>query len=377
MHTFDQSAKIGKTKPSGPLRFLAMNTRPVFACLSCGVLDREKIKSATKHLLKASDIDSIVITSALRPPRFVWLAVITVHFSRCAIPLNSSYILSNSCLFSPCDFTGFNKDYEADEQEKLDFPEYFNEDGSLKTETEIKIIEADLEKQEKGLIENPLYKTLKDIDQKYDSAVMAKLETESARIAYDATVVNESLKEIDSISKDLFGRGIADLNSYKFTTQEELDKANRLIKDAGANYKILQSFQTDVNSLSTFYNNIENKNAQAEYAEGFKGVMNEVRLGASNGRLNTALISYDLGRPVNMNDVEDTKEIISTIVKESKFQKGLLNSKEFASFNAAGNSDEFLSTEQFNLLMSSAAGPEIMASLVGNSLSQMVTTGRC
>jgi hypothetical protein len=274
------------------------------------------------------------------------------------------------------DFTGFNKDYEADEQEKLDFPEYFNEDGSLKTETEIKIIEADLEKQEKGLIENPLYKTLKDIDQKYDSAVMAKLETESARIAYDATVVNESLKEIDSISKDLFGRGIADLNSYKFTTQEELDKANRLIKDAGANYKILQSFQTDVNSLSTFYNNIENKNAQAEYAEGFKGVMNEVRLGASNGRLNTALISYDLGRPVNMNDVEDTKEIISTIVKESKFQKGLLNSKEFASFNAAGNSDEFLSTEQFNLLMSSAAGPEIMASLVGNSLSQMVTTGR-
>ena len=115
------------------------------------------------------------------------------------------------------DFTGFNKDYEADEQEKLDFPEYFNEDGSLKTETEIKIIEADLEKQEKGLIENPLYKTLKDIDQKYDSAVMAKLETESARIAYDATVVNESLKEIDSISKDLFGRGIADLNSYKFT----------------------------------------------------------------------------------------------------------------------------------------------------------------
>jgi hypothetical protein len=270
----------------------------------------------------------------------------------------------------------FTPDYESTEQEKLDFPEYFNEDGTLKTETEIKIIEADLEKQEKGLIENPLYKTLKDIDQKYDSAVMAKLETESARIAYDATVVNESLKEIDSISKDLFGRGIADLNSYKFTTQEELDKANRLIKDAGANYKILQSFQTDVNSLSTFYNNIENKNAQAEYAEGFKGVMNEIRLGASNGRLNTALISYDLGRPVNMNDVEDTKEIISTIVKETKFQKGLLNSKEFAAFNAAGNSDEFLSTEQFNLLMSSAAGPEIMASLVGNSLSQMVTTGR-
>ncbi len=274
------------------------------------------------------------------------------------------------------DFSGFNQDYEASEQEKLDFPEYFNEDGSLKTETEIKIIEADLEKQEKSLIENPLYKTLKDVDQKYDSAVMAKLETESARIAYDATVVNENLKELDSISKDLFGRGIADLNSYKFTSQDEINKANRLIKDAGANYKILQSFQTDVNSLSTFYSNIENKNAQAEYAEGFEGVMNEIRLGASNGRLNTALISYDLGRPVNMNDVEDTKEIISTIVKETKFQKGLLNSKEFAAFNAAGNSDEFLSTEQFSLLMSSNAGPEIMASLVGNSLSQMITTGR-
>ena len=262
------------------------------------------------------------------------------------------------------------------EEEREKYPEYFNEDGSIKSKEEIKDIEATLESQEEKLIENPLYKTLAELDQKYDSAVMGKLELENARIAYESTVVNEDMKELDSISKNIFGRSIADLNTYNFTTQEEIDQANSLIKDAGANYKIIQSFQKDINSLATYYNNIENKNAQAEYAEGWEGVKNELKLGASNGRLNTALISYDLGRPVNMNDVEDTKEIISKIIKETKFQKGLLNSKEFAAFTAAGNADEFLSTEQFSLLMSSSAGPEIMASLVGNSLSQMITTGR-
>ena len=64
--------------------------RPELACLSCGVLDNEKIKSATKHLLKASDIDSIVITSALRPPRFVCDAVMKAHSNSVAMPLNSS-----------------------------------------------------------------------------------------------------------------------------------------------------------------------------------------------------------------------------------------------------------------------------------------------
>ena len=262
------------------------------------------------------------------------------------------------------------------EEEKEKYPEYFNEDGSIKSKEEIKDIEATLESQEEKLIENPLWKTLAELDRKYDSAIMGKLKLEESRIAYESTVVNEDNKELDSISKNIFGRSIADLNTYNFTTQEEIDQANSLIKDAGANYKTIQSFQKDINSLATYYNNIENKNAQAEYAEGWEGVKNELKLGWSNGKLNTALISYDLGRPVNMNDVEDTKEIISKIVKETKFQKGLLNSKEFAAFTAAGNADEFLSTEQFSLLMSSSAGPEIMASLVGNSLSQMVSTGR-
>jgi len=269
-----------------------------------------------------------------------------------------------------------DESYEASEEEITNFPEYFNEDGSLKSAKEIKTIESDLEKQEKTILDNPLYKTLKEINSKYDSAVIKKLEVEEAKLAYEATLVNNNLKKIDSLSKGLFGRGLSDLESYEFTSQEEVDKANRLIKDAGANIKILKDFQKDVNSLSTFYSNIENKNAQAEYAEGLEGVMNEIKLGASNGRLNTALISYDLGRPLNTNDVKDMKDIVGTVVRETKFQKGLLNSKEFAAFTAAGNSDEFLSTEQFSLLMSSSAGPEILASLVGNSLSQMITTGR-
>ncbi len=270
----------------------------------------------------------------------------------------------------------FTPDYESTEQERLDFPEYFNEDGALKTEQEIKIIEADLEKQEKSLLDNPLYRTVKEINESYDSAVIAKLDQGEKELSYSATVVNDELKELNSISKRLFGRGLADLSNYEFSNQEEVDQANKLIKDAGASYNILQSFDKDINSLKTFYSNIENKNAQAAYAEGWEGVSNELKLGWSNGKLNTALISYDLGRPLNTNDLNDTKEVISTIVRETKFQKGLLNSKEFAAFTSAGNSDEFLSTEQFSLLMSSSAGPEIIASLVGNSLSQMVSTGR-
>ena len=77
MQMLDQSMKAGKTNPSGPFLFLATKTRPLFACLSCIVRDSEKIKSATKHLLKASEIASIVITSAFRPDRLVCEAVQT------------------------------------------------------------------------------------------------------------------------------------------------------------------------------------------------------------------------------------------------------------------------------------------------------------
>ena len=69
--TFEVSINIGNTNPSGPFLFLATKNLPVLACLSCAALDSENIKSATKHLLNASDIDSIVITSAFNPPLFV------------------------------------------------------------------------------------------------------------------------------------------------------------------------------------------------------------------------------------------------------------------------------------------------------------------
>ena len=57
--------------PSGPFLFLATKIRPLLACLSFGVLANEKMNSATKHLLNASEIDSIVITSAFKPPRWI------------------------------------------------------------------------------------------------------------------------------------------------------------------------------------------------------------------------------------------------------------------------------------------------------------------
>ena len=53
--------------------------------LSSAVLDIDKIKSATKHLLKASLIDSIVITSALSPDLLVWEAVQTQHLYSCGL----------------------------------------------------------------------------------------------------------------------------------------------------------------------------------------------------------------------------------------------------------------------------------------------------
>ena len=65
------SMNIGNTKPSGPFLFFAMNILPVFAFLSLIVLEIEQIKSDTKHLLNASEIDSIVTTSAFNPVLFV------------------------------------------------------------------------------------------------------------------------------------------------------------------------------------------------------------------------------------------------------------------------------------------------------------------
>ena len=47
--------------------------------LSSTVLDTVKMKSATKHLLNASEIDSIVITSAFNPDLLVCDAVQSGH----------------------------------------------------------------------------------------------------------------------------------------------------------------------------------------------------------------------------------------------------------------------------------------------------------
>ena len=84
------SIKIGYTRPSGPFLFLAMKILPELVFLSSTVREIEKIKSATKHLLNASEIDSIVITSALRPDLFVCDAVHTGQLYIWAIARSSS-----------------------------------------------------------------------------------------------------------------------------------------------------------------------------------------------------------------------------------------------------------------------------------------------
>ena len=88
--TLDASINMGYTIPSGPFLFFATNSRPVLETLSSMVLDIEKIKSATKHLLNASEIDSIVITSALSPERLVCEAVQTGQPYLCDNALSSS-----------------------------------------------------------------------------------------------------------------------------------------------------------------------------------------------------------------------------------------------------------------------------------------------
>ena len=80
----------GFTIPSGPLRFLAINILPWLFCLSSIVREIEKIKSATKHLLNASEICSIVITSAFNPERLVCDAVQTGHLNSVEIARSSS-----------------------------------------------------------------------------------------------------------------------------------------------------------------------------------------------------------------------------------------------------------------------------------------------
>ena len=76
--------------PSGPFRFFAIKILPVLFCLSSIVLETDMMKSATKHLLNASDICSIVITSAFKPERFVCDAVQIGHEYSVDIPRRSS-----------------------------------------------------------------------------------------------------------------------------------------------------------------------------------------------------------------------------------------------------------------------------------------------
>ena len=59
--TLDVSIKISYTIPSGPFLFFAIKILPVLFCLSSIVRETEKIKSATKHLLKASVMKLLVL----------------------------------------------------------------------------------------------------------------------------------------------------------------------------------------------------------------------------------------------------------------------------------------------------------------------------
>ena len=256
------------------------------------------------------------------------------------------------------------------------FPEYFGEDGNMKPRDEIKVMEADLEAREQDLIDNPLYEDTVTVSRKYDSMVKEKFDSEIKQTIATQFILEKNFEAANESSIKLFGRPLDSLNTYQFKNQEEIDLANDLFQQTGADYKNFQLLNKEKVELNTFYGNIENKNAQAQYGKDLEGVVDELRKGFSSGRLNTAIISYDIGRPFNANDENDLKQIVGNIVKETRFQKNLLSSEEFSKFTQAANANEFLSTEQMNLLLSSKAGPEIMASLVGNSLSQMLTTGR-
>jgi len=272
----------------------------------------------------------------------------------------------------------FDSAYEPTKEELENplYQDFFNPDGTIKSEEEITLLKNKINEQEELLLESGEFKEVDALGGKlaYGKELAKQQERALFDIKLNSKRIQNDVLELNNESVQNFGVGLNALKDYQFKNQEEVDLARTLIKDTIAASKSGNMLQKRYEQVGLFFNNRENKEIQASYAEDWEGVANEFKKGWSQGKLVNAYISYDLGRGFNSENKGDYEEIIKTIVEENQKQSEMLTNEQYAKFLSAANPNEILSSEQAELL--SDYYGQIGLSLLGNTFSQLASVGR-
>ena len=285
-----------------------------------------------------------------------------------------------SGLTSSYDIGGqFDSEYKPTKEELENplYQDFYNPDGTIKSKEEITLLRDQINDEEELLLESGEFKEVDKIGGKsglYQSELANIQKKEQDNIRFTGKVIQQDVEDLNNESIQNFGVSLNALQNYEFKSQEEVDLARSLIKNTIAASKTGSTLQKRYEQVGLFFNNRENKQMQAAYADDWEGVANEFKKGWSQGKLVNAYISYDLGRGFNTENKGDYEEIIKTIVEENQKQSKMLTNEQYARFIAAGNVNEVLSSEQAELLGDYYG--QIGLSLLGNTFSQLASVGR-
>jgi hypothetical protein len=273
----------------------------------------------------------------------------------------------------------FDSEYKPTKEELENplYQDFFNPDGTIKSKDEITLIRDEINNEEELLLESGEYKDVDKIAGKgglYQQELAQKQLDTQINIGITSKKIQDDVLKLNDESVTTFGVGLSALKGYDFKNQEQVDTANGLVNEAIAASKVGDTLQKEYQQVQLFYNNRENKQMQASYAEDWEGVANEFKKGWSQGKLVNAYISYDLGRGFNTENKGDYEQIIKTIVEENQKQSKMLTNQQYAKFLAAANSNEVISSEQAELLSDHYG--QIGLSLLGNTFSQLLSVGR-
>ena len=306
------------------------------------------------------------------------------------------------------------KDYEPTEEEINKYPEIFNQDGSLKVDPNeyINKLKSENSKISDITTSDLVYKT-----KIKESLLFKKFKNkETAKILETNNQINNKVSELSNDFKELTGFDISQSGKVNEIIERNLESYNNELKqianitfDDLATYEpktteealmiqdvvdrynnYYNSYLSEINSIYGAYQVVgeESRNInlvgntinsmlqfddlykyRGQYEDSsFKSVINNVRLGWSQGEVNEEFlkVAYGISDP---NDEEEVGRIAKNVAEEMSFQKGLLTSETWEKYQSATTV-----AEQLKILGTNPA--EVLLSLFGNSMSMFASTGK-
>ena len=305
-------------------------------------------------------------------------------------------------------------DYEASKEDLDEYPNIFNNDGSLKVDP--LNYQTTLEKQNERLADittnEAIYKVKvkeKLLFDKFKNKESVNIVEQNNEILEKTTALTDDFKKITGLSIDNFegvnssiestiggfeseiknitGGSINEINSFKPSTEKEASEVQDILNRYNSYYsqtvvpvnEIYQGFSSlgdkqrqisnvgnTINSMLSF-DDLYKYRGQYEDSK-FGSVLNNAKLGWSQGKVNSDFLkaAYNVGDPLNDKEIAG---IAKNVAEEISYQKGLLTSETWERYQAAGTV-----AEQLKILGTDPG--EVLLSLFGNSMSMFASTGK-